>query len=120
MHTSWMSPFKEQKLVVVGDKGVLVFDDCKPWGEKLAVYHDCVIWEKGLPVENSQIHTEYIQVKESEPLKNECRHFLECINYDKTPVTDGDEGVQVTRVLEAAEKAMQTGPAIYLPGPRLE
>jgi UDP-2-acetamido-3-amino-2,3-dideoxy-glucuronate N-acetyltransferase len=120
MHTSWMSPFKEQKLVVVGDKGVLVFDDRKPWGEKLAIYRDCVIWEQGLPIENSHVHTEYIKVEESEPLKNECRHFLDSINYNKTPITDGDEGVQVTRVLEAAEKAMKSGQVIHLPIPKIE
>lgn len=120
MHTSWMSPFKEQKLVVVGDKAVLVFDDRKPWGEKLAIYRDCVVWEDGMPFENPHVHTEYVKVEESEPLKNECRHFLDSINYNKSPITDGDEAVQVTRVLQASEQAMNTGQAVHLPIPPLE
>lgn len=119
LHSSWMSPFKEQKLVVVGDKAVAVFDDRKPWGEKLAIYRDCVLWNEGVPFENTNVHAEYVKVEASEPLKNECRHFLDSINYDRTPLSDGDEGVRVTRVLEAADKAMITGQVVTLPEPKL-
>lgn len=120
MHTSWMSPFKEQKLVVVGDKGAIVFDDRKPWGEKLSLHRDCVVWEDGVPFENLNVQAEYIKVEESEPLKNECRHFLDSINYNKSPLTDGDEAVRVTRVLQASEQAMNSGQVVHLPVPGLE
>ena len=66
---SWLHPFKEQKLVVVGQAGMAVFDDTKPWNEKLAVYRHIVQATDGLP-SLKKAEVEYLEVPQSEPLKN--------------------------------------------------
>ena len=98
---SWLHPFKEQKLVVVGQRGMAVFDDTKPWNEKLAVYRHIVQATGGLP-SLKKAEVEYPEVPKSEPLKNECQHFINVISEKVVPLTDGDEGLSVLRVLSAA------------------
>ncbi len=105
---SWLHPFKEQKLVVVGDRGMAVFDDGQPWDSKLAIYPHRVDWHEGLP-EPVRADAETVAVKPGEPLEAECRHFLECIVDGATPRTDGREGVRVLRVLHAAEQSLAAG-----------
>lgn len=105
---SWLHPFKEQKLVVVGDRGMAVFDDGQPWDSKLAIYPHRVDWHEGLP-EPVRADIETVAVKPGEPLEAECRHFLECIVSGATPRTDGREGVRVLRVLHAAEQCLAAG-----------
>lgn len=100
---SWAHPFKEQRLVVICDKGTLVFDDTKPWNEKLSIYHNQVEFGKGDPVAMKG-EVEYIYLEEGEPLKEECRHFLKCMETRETPITDGEEGLAVLRVLEELTK----------------
>ena len=88
---SWLHPYKEQKLVVVGDRGMAVFDDREPWGSKLALYAHRVDWREGVP-EPVRAEAQAIPVKEGEPLEAELRHFLECVASGATPRTDGREG----------------------------
>ncbi|MGQ0803888.1 MAG: Gfo/Idh/MocA family oxidoreductase [Actinomycetota bacterium] len=102
---SWLHPFKEQKLVVVGDHGMAVFDDGQPWDTKLAVYPHRVGWREGLP-EPVRAEAEPVAVKPGEPLEAECRHFLECVATGTIPRTDGQEGLRVLRVLHAAEQSL--------------
>ena len=98
---SWLHPFKEQKLVVVGQGGMAVFDDTKPWNEKLALYRHIVQTTGGLPsLEKAEV--EYLVVPQSEPLKNECQHFINVVSENVVPLTDGDEGLSVLKVLSAA------------------
>jgi len=99
---SWLHPFKDQKLVVVGDRKMAVFDDTLPWEEKLLIYPHTVKWEHNIPVPTKGI-PERIAVPYAEPLKLECEHFLDCIKNNKQPLTDGAEGLRVLRVLNAAE-----------------
>ena len=106
---SWLHPFKEQKLVVVGDRGMAVFDDGKPWTEKLALYRHRITWREGMP-EPVKAEAEAVPVEPAEPLELECRHFLECLTTGATPRTDGREGVGVLRVLERAGQSMASGP----------
>jgi len=108
IQASWFSPFKEQKLVVMGEKGVAVFDDCKPWAEKLQISTNCLMWKDGQCHANDEVQTKNISLPESEPLKNECLHFLTCIQKGEVPVTSGQEGLRVTQVLEQAEHSLQT------------
>ena len=101
---SWLNPFKENKLVVVGESAMLVFDDTKPWDEKLALYPFKVVFSKNLiNLENTK--AQYIKVREEEPLKNECQHFIDVVEKDITPLTDGDEGLKILRVLSAASRS---------------
>ena len=102
---SWLHPFKEQKLVVVGDKKMAVFDDTLPWDEKLLLYPHKINWENNLPVPN-RAEGQRIEVLESEPLRSECEHFLECIASGCRPSTDGNEGLRVLKVLNAAQGSL--------------
>jgi UDP-2-acetamido-3-amino-2,3-dideoxy-glucuronate N-acetyltransferase len=98
---SWLHPFKEQKLVVVGKDAMAVFDDTKPWSEKLALYRHAVQSFEGLlSLEKAEV--EYLYVSQSEPLRNECQHFWDVVSGNIVPLTDGDEGLSVLKVLSAA------------------
>ena len=98
---SWLHPHKEQKLVVISDNGMIVFDDTKLWYEKLAIFqHKIRFHEKIHMLDKAQV--EYVQVQESEPLKNECLHFIDVVNKNIEPLTNGKEGLDVLNVLEAA------------------
>jgi UDP-2-acetamido-3-amino-2,3-dideoxy-glucuronate N-acetyltransferase len=108
---SWLHPFKEQKLVVVGENGMAVFDDNQPWERKLTLFRHRIAWRNGLP-EPARAEAEPLALEEAEPLAQECLHFLHCIRTGERPRTDGAEGLAVLRVLAAAEKEMRpTGPA---------
>lgn len=98
---SWLHPFKEQRLVVVGETGMAVFDDVKPWEEKLAVYRHTIDMTGREPVPN-KADVDYIAVPKGEPLKSECQHFLDCIANNTTPFTDGEEALRVLRVMASS------------------
>jgi len=111
---SWLHPFKEQKLVVVGDKKMAVFDDTKPWADKLLLYPHEIRWENNAPVP-AKAEPFRLELPESEPLKLECAHFLECMATGKPPLTDGQEGLRVLRVLKASQRSMDTdGRKVFL------
>jgi UDP-2-acetamido-3-amino-2,3-dideoxy-glucuronate N-acetyltransferase len=102
---SWLHPFKEQKLVVVGEKKMAVFDDTLPWEQKLMLYPHQISWENNLPVPN-KAESEPEIVPESEPLKAECMHFLDSIDSGRNPTTDGREGLRVLTVLNTAQVSL--------------
>jgi len=102
---SWLNPFKEQKLVVVGEQAMLVFDDTLPWENKLAKYEHSVEWQADRPVA-VKADPEYIELPISEPLKNECSHFIDSIASGESPRTDGVEGLKVLNVLNRLQSAM--------------
>ncbi len=102
---SWLHPFKEQKLIVVGDRGMAVFDDGEPWESKLLLYRHRIDWNNGLPAP-VRADAEPIAIDQVEPLREECRHFVDCVRTGATPRTDGREGIRVLRVLEAAAGSM--------------
>ena len=105
IQTSWCHPFKEQRLVVVGTDGMLVFEDSNPeWSEKLAFYNHTIDKSGPVPVP-SKADVEYIEVTRSEPLRAECDEFIACIVGNRTALTDGAEGIAVLRVLTQAEAA---------------
>ena len=107
---SWLHPFKEQKLIVVGEDAMAVFDDRLPWPEKLVLYHHRIEWRDGLPEPNTA-DAEPVPLERAEPLKLECQHFLDCIANGAHPRTDGAEGLCVLKVLDAAERAIRAGSA---------
>jgi UDP-2-acetamido-3-amino-2,3-dideoxy-glucuronate N-acetyltransferase len=100
---SWLHPFKEQKLVVVGEKKMGVFDDLTE--EKLFLYPHKIEWLKRIPIAK-KAKVEVVPLKMSEPLRLECEHFLECINNGEQPITDGYEGLQVLEVLTTAQQSI--------------
>ncbi len=99
---SWLHPFKEQKLVVVGDKAMAVFDDIVPWENKLALYKHDVDMSGPVPVP-VKADVAYINVPKGEPLKSECQHFLDCIESNTAPFTDAQEALRVLQVLETLD-----------------
>jgi UDP-2-acetamido-3-amino-2,3-dideoxy-glucuronate N-acetyltransferase len=101
---SWLHPFKEQRLVVVGAGKMAVFDDAAR--DKLVVYPHRVEWRNRIPVAEKADGLA-VAVDNSEPLANECRHFMECLESRIAPKTDGREGLRVLRVLEACQQSMQ-------------
>jgi UDP-2-acetamido-3-amino-2,3-dideoxy-glucuronate N-acetyltransferase len=105
---SWLHPFKEQKLVVVGDKKMAVFDDTQPWADKLLLYPHQIKWENNIPVPN-KADAERPQIESDEPLKVECQQFLTCMRNGSKPMTDGREGLRVLRVLNAAQISLNHG-----------
>jgi len=110
---SWLHPFKEQKLVVVGDEAMAVFDDGQPWERKIVVYRHLVEWHEGMP-SPSPAEAEAVSIEPDEPLKVELAHFVDCAASGSTPRTDGPEGVRVLRVLDAAERSMRSRSPVSL------
>lgn len=113
---SWLHPFKEQKLVVVGDKAMAVFNDGEPWDRKLLVYPHKIDWRDGVPTPE-KAEAQPVALEENEPLRAECQHFLDSIIAGTAPRTDGAEGMRVLSVLEQAETDMsKTRDAGRFPG----
>jgi UDP-2-acetamido-3-amino-2,3-dideoxy-glucuronate N-acetyltransferase len=101
---SWLHPFKEQKLAIVGSKKMAVFDDVQS-ERKLMLYSHRIDWLNRVPVacpDGGQI----VPLPQDEPLRRECEHFLECIRTREMPRTDGESGTQVLEVLEAGERSL--------------
>ena len=102
---SWLHPFKEQKLVVVGDRKMAVFDDTRPWEDKLLLYPHRIDWANNMPIP-AKADAERVDIPEAEPLRVECQHFLHCIQTGRRPRTDGEEGLRVLRVLNAGQRSL--------------
>ncbi len=114
---SWLHPFKEQKLVVVGSKKMAVFNDTKSWDQKLFIFPHEIKWENNMPIP-AKSEPEKIVLPESEPLRLECEQFIECIRTKKSPSTDGNEGLRVLKVLNASQESLnQQGEKIFLVAP---
>jgi len=102
---SWLHPYKEQKLVVVGDRKMAVFDDVAP-ENKLLLYEHEIEWIDRVPVPHKQEATP-VEFAVAEPLRLECQHFLDCLETRANPRTDGASGLRVLRVLDACQRSLQ-------------
>lgn len=103
--TSWLHPYKEQKLVVAGDKAMAVFDDMAP-ENKLLLYQHCIDGVNRVPASQGEV-VRAIALPPGEPLRAECEHFLERMETRNPPLTDGEEAVRVLRVLQASQDSLQ-------------
>ena len=106
MQTSWLSPYKEHRLTVTGENGSLVFDDTKPWTEKLVLYQDQItqtgdlfLIERASPLA--------LSVPESEPLRDEVSAFIRLCDEGLLPPTNVHEALNVQKVLEAMQTQLQ-------------
>jgi predicted dehydrogenase len=101
---SWLHPFKEQRLVVIGSQKMASFDDV---AKELILYDQRVDWKQGqpVPVKGDGVRVAYSQ---DEPLKQECLHFIECIEQRKAPRTDGENGLRILQILHAAQRSLMT------------
>lgn len=112
VQTSWLDPDKVRKMTVVGSKKMMVFDDVHPT-EKIRIY------DKGVEQPEhydtfAEFHYSYKygdilipRIEGREPLRTELAHFLDCIEADETPMTDGSQGIQVVKILEASQQSLQ-------------
>jgi UDP-2-acetamido-3-amino-2,3-dideoxy-glucuronate N-acetyltransferase len=103
---SWLHPYKEQKLVIIGEKKMILFDDLSP-NDKLVFFEHKIDWIQRSPIPRPE-KAKAIFIETKEPLRAECEHFLDCIRSRKPPLTDGNEGLQVLRILEACQLSLET------------
>ena len=114
VQTSWLDPDKIRKMTVVGSKKMMVYDDVQP-SEKIRVY------DKGVDVPRhydtfAEFHYSYKygdivipKIDGSEPLQTELDHFIDCILNDEKPISDGNSGLRVIKILEASQKSLNEG-----------
>ena len=111
---SWLHPFKEQMLVVVGERSMAVFNDTSPWNQKLQLYPHNIQWQDGIPIPEKK-EARQVVLDEAEPLRAECEHFIQCIRERKKPITDAVEGIEVLKILKASQDSLNSnGRKIYL------
>jgi len=108
---SWLHPYKEQKLIVIGDKRMIVFDDVNP-KNKLLIYDHKIDWIERLPVSRPE-EAKPLKIEQKEPLAAECEHFIECLTARKSPKTDGNSGLRVLKILEACQESLKKNGEIY-------
>jgi predicted dehydrogenase len=114
IHSSWLDPRKVREMTIVGSKRMIVYDDVAPL-EKIRVYdsrverppHYDTFAEFHYAYHYGDVYVPF--VKQEEPLKTECQHFLDCINHGKTPLTDGQKGLELVRILEASSESLKQG-----------
>jgi predicted dehydrogenase len=104
---SWLHPFKEQRLVVVGSKRMATFVDGAPKGEKLLIYEQKISTVNGAFVAEKPMGVPVPFDETIEPLRSECEHFLRCIETRDKPRTDGEEGLRVLKVLQSCQRSLQ-------------
>ncbi|NTV04620.1 hypothetical protein HGA89_06910 [bacterium] len=92
-----------------------VFDDTQPWSDKLLLYPHKIRWENQLPIP-TRAEPDRVDVPQAEPLRLECEHFLQCIAGGNEPVTNGDEGLRVLKILNACQRSLdESGARFALP-----
>lgn len=120
VNCSWLDPRKVREMTIVGSKAMIVYDDLEPQ-EKIKIYdtrverppHYDTFAEFQFAYHYGDKYIPYL--KQEEPLKNEMTHFLRCIQTGESPLTDGQSGRDVVRVLEAAsESAESKGERVFL------
>lgn len=113
VQASWLDPSKVRRMTFVGSEKMIVYDDVADEG-KVKIY------DKGVYRKTNDLYGEfqykvhsgdiYIpKIEMVEPLRNECAHFVECIEQGTTPRTDGYNGLRVVQVLEAAQRSLDEG-----------
>ncbi len=112
IHVSWLHPFKEQRLVVIGSRKMASFDDVS---KRLVLYDQHVEWQEGQPIPVKG-NGEEVSFPDKEPLRQECQAFLDAISSRQQPKTDGRSGLRVLAVLQAAQRSlMMNGQPVKLP-----
>jgi UDP-2-acetamido-3-amino-2,3-dideoxy-glucuronate N-acetyltransferase len=100
-----LHPYKEQRLVVIGSKKMVVFEDSRP-SDKLQIFDKEIAWKNG-NLEATSHAGVTLSYEPVEPLKEECAHFLKCIDTREDPLTPGEEGVHVLEVLQACQRSLE-------------
>ncbi|MGZ9226835.1 MAG: Gfo/Idh/MocA family protein, partial [Anaerolineales bacterium] len=120
VQNSWLDPRKVREMTIVGTRRMIVYDDVEPL-EKIKIYdarvdrppHYNTFAEFTYSYHYGDIYVPY--VKQEEPLKVECQHFLDCINTGASPISNGQRGLELVKILEASSKSLKAnGAPIYL------
>ncbi len=114
IHSSWLDPNKVREMIIVGSRRMIVYDDNAPL-EKIKIYdkrvetppHYDTFAEFHYSYHYGDMYAPYI--KQTEPLKVECQHFIDCIRAGARPETSGVEGLQVVQILEASSRSLKNG-----------
>lgn len=112
VHSSWLDPRKIREMTIVGSKRMIVYDDVAPL-EKIRIFdarverppHYDTFGEFHYAYHYGDVYAPYI--KQEEPLRTECQHFLECIRDGKRPISCGVQGLQLVRILEASSESLR-------------
>lgn len=107
INVNWLNPFKEQKLIIVGTKGMVIFDDTIE--DKLKYYSNYMQWYRGQPIPNKTEGETIEYDKSQSPLYNECAEFIKSCSTRVNPLTDGEEGKRVLKILDMAQKSLMRG-----------
>lgn len=111
---SWLHPFKEQRLVVIGDNKMAIFNDVAPYGEKLVLYPQTVEFEGDMPILRKE-DAQPVEYPDAEPLREECLHFVDSVANRNRPLTDSQSGIDVLKVLHGCQSSInQNGVPIKL------
>ena len=110
---SWLHPYKDHRLVVVGSAGMAAFHDSQPGAEKLLFYPHTVRLNGDIPTV-TKAKARLIPYGAEEPLALECRHFLECVTEGRRPRSDAREGLRVLTVLDACQRSLATGQPVEI------
>jgi UDP-2-acetamido-3-amino-2,3-dideoxy-glucuronate N-acetyltransferase len=105
---SWLHPYKDHRMVVIGSEGMIVFDDVATGTAKLQLFRHVVSVDGPVPTVG-KVPGEPLDYEAAEPLARECAHFLDCVVKGVTPISDGREGIGVLRVLDACQRALVAG-----------
>jgi len=106
IYVSWLHPFKEHRLVVIGSEGMITFNDSDE-GKPLKYHNKSVKLENGNPV-YSDGNVKEIDYEKSMPLTNELEYFLECVNGKTPEIADGNNGVEVLKILQKASEQIES------------
>jgi len=111
IHVSWLDAYKVRKLTVVSKRKMIVFDDTNS-SEKLKIFDQGVFMREPstygeflLQVRTGDIHVP--KIESTEPLRNQCMDFIECIEKNVNPIANGEDGLKTVRVLEAAQRSLE-------------
>ena len=112
IQSSWLDPRKVREMTIVGSKRMIVYDDVAPL-EKIKIFdvrvevppHYDSFAEFQYSYHYGDLYVPYL--KQEEPLKVECQHFLDCIRNGKTPLTNGRRGLELVEILEAASASLK-------------
>lgn len=115
VHVSWLDPHKTRKLTIVGSKKMAVFDDMES-AEKVKIFDKGVTFAPQVAQYGEEISLRFGDIvipyfKMQEPLYLECQHFVECVLQKKRPISDGRNGLEVLKVLEACDRSLEAGGA---------
>jgi UDP-2-acetamido-3-amino-2,3-dideoxy-glucuronate N-acetyltransferase len=105
---SWLHPYKDHRVVVVGTEGMAAFNDTAAGPDKLLLYRHRVEWDGDLPSVD-RADASAVPYDDDEPLRLECQHFLDCIANGATPRSNVEEAIRVLSVLDACQRSLTLG-----------